>query len=601
MRLLKNDNSIIRVLKETEEDVFFIDCVKHTMPKWASKSEVVGYVECTEEELFDKTGVSKDRVLNMEEQKIARERFTMIAPVLPFIDDTKKRNDMMQELSKNISKQTIRKYLCLYLAYQGISVLAPAEKTERELTADEKNMRWGLNKFFYTKNKNSLKTAYAMMLKEKYCDASGQLLSEHPTFYQFRYYYRQHENKRQYYISRDGIKSYERNNRPLLGDGVQEYAANNVGMGFLDATVCDIYLVDDVGNLVGRPILTACVEAFSGMCLGYSLSWEGGVYSLRNLMVNTVTDKVKWCKEHGVFIEEKEWNAQQLPSTLVTDMGSEYISDTFSQIVDLGVKLVNLPPYRPDLKGPVEKFFDVIQTQFKKHLKGKGVIEPDYRERGAHDYRKDACLTMSDFEKVILHCIIYYNSKRIVENYPYTSEMIHHEVRPYASEIFEWGKQQLGANLLDVKANELIQVLLPRTTGKFTRKGLKVNGLRYKHLYYVEDYLNGREVVVAYNPEDVSEVWLIENGCYISFALIEARFKGKSIEAVVEMKKEKQQLVRSVGQENLQAQINLSEHIQVIANSTRHHDTKIKDIRTTRKKETERCHVDLMKEGVKFG
>lgn len=165
MRLLKNNNSIIRVLKETEEDVFFIDCVKRTMPKWVSQTELIDYAECTEEEVFDKTGVSKERVLNMEEQKITRERFTMIAPLLPFIDDTKKRNDMMQELSQEISKQTIRKYLCLYLAYQDISVLAPAEKTERELTEDEKNMRWGLNKFFYTKNKNSLKTAYTMMLK----------------------------------------------------------------------------------------------------------------------------------------------------------------------------------------------------------------------------------------------------------------------------------------------------------------------------------------------------------------------------------------------------------------------------------------------------
>ena len=58
------------------------------------------------------------------------------------------------------------------------------------------------------------------------------------------------------------MKSYERNNRPLLGDGVQEYASH-VGVDMFDATVCDIYLVDDSGNLVGRPILTACVDAFS--------------------------------------------------------------------------------------------------------------------------------------------------------------------------------------------------------------------------------------------------------------------------------------------------------------------------------------------------
>ena len=50
-----------------------------------------------------------------------------------------------------------------------------------------------------------------------------------------------------YYISRNGLKDYQKNNRPLLGDGIQEYASC-VGMGMLDATVCDIYLVNDAVN-----------------------------------------------------------------------------------------------------------------------------------------------------------------------------------------------------------------------------------------------------------------------------------------------------------------------------------------------------------------
>ena len=113
-----------------------------------------------------------------------------------------------------------------------------------------------------------------------------------------------------------------------------------------------------------------------------------------------------------------------LPGTMITDMGTEYTSGNFEQITELGVTVQNLPAYRPELKGPVEKFFDLIQTEFKKYLKGKGVIEPDYRERGAHDYRKDACLTIQDFEMVILRCILYYNSQRVLGNFPYTEDMI---------------------------------------------------------------------------------------------------------------------------------------------------------------------------------
>ena len=57
-------------------------------------------------------------------------------------------------------------------------------------------MRWALNKFYYTRQKNSLTTAYMQMLKHKYCDASGNLLTDYPSVHQFRYFYRKH-NKRQ--------------------------------------------------------------------------------------------------------------------------------------------------------------------------------------------------------------------------------------------------------------------------------------------------------------------------------------------------------------------------------------------------------------------
>lgn len=72
------------------------------------------------------------------------------------------------------------------------------------------------------------------MLKEKYCDTYGNLLPEYPTFNQFRYFYRKHKNMQNYYISLDGIKKYQRNHRPILGDGVQSYAPV-VGFGIAKA------------------------------------------------------------------------------------------------------------------------------------------------------------------------------------------------------------------------------------------------------------------------------------------------------------------------------------------------------------------------------
>lgn len=601
--LWKSDNTVLRVLDVKKNLVLVIDCIKRAMPRWVEAQELETFEETTLQDACDTTNIELSDMdsLDADSRRLAYERYTMIAGILPFVNDEKMRSEMIGQAAKEweVTKQTVRMYLCLYLAYQDISVLAPKKHREqKDLSNDEKNMRWALNKFFYNQNKNSLRTAYTMMLKEKYCDTSGMLLAEYPSFYQFRYYYRKNRSLQNYYISRDGMKNYQRTHRPLLGNGVQEFASA-VGIGMLDATICDIYLVDEAGNLIGRPILTACIDAFSSLCCGYSLSWEGGVYSLRGLMLNIVSDKVALCKTHGISIQKKQWNCDKLPATFVTDMGSEYKSETFEQIAELGVRVVNLPAYRPELKGTVEKFFDLLQGSYKPFLKGKGIIEPDYRERGAHDYRKDACLTMADFEKIILRCIVHYNSKRIIENFPYTEAMIQEQVEPFASSIWEWGKNQPGANLVGVSEKQLILTLLPRTMGRFSRNGLRVNQMRYKNENYTEKYLSGGTVTAAYNPEDVSAVWIIENGEYIRFELIERRFTGKNISQVQTMQDRQKRLVKAATGVATQAQIALAEYIETIASAAiKQEDVSIKAIRKTRRREQEKTHKDYLKVGV---
>lgn len=527
--LLKNEDKIIRVLTRKNDQALVISCTQKGMPVWINQAELDEYTECLENVLSPM--LPDFEALLPEQKRITHERYTMIAGILPFLDDARLRSEAISRISSsgNISKQTIRHYLWVYLVYQNISALAPkCQKKKKPLTEDQKNMRWALNKFFYTRRKNSLNVAYTLMLKHKYCDESGKLYSDYPSIHQFKYFYRKNKNLQTYYISRDGLKDYQRNHRPLLGDGAQEFAPF-IGTGMLDSTICDIYLVDEAGFLVGRPILTACVDAYSGLCCGYSLSWEGGVYSLRNLMANVITDKVEWCRKFGICIQSEDWNCKQIPAVLITDMGNEYKSSTFEQIAELGIKVINLPPYRPELKGVVEKFFDQIQGLYRNHLQGKGVIESDFQERGAHDYRKDACMTMTDFEKILLHCILYYNNKRIVEHFPYSEEMILNSIHPTSSGIWNYGRQKNEANLISVSYETLMLSLLPRTTGKFTRYGLCVNQLRYKNDEFTEMYLKGEAALVAYNPDDISVVWLINRGIYKAFLLIESRFKNCSL------------------------------------------------------------------------
>ena len=589
--IIKTKDSVYRVLNIDSESVFAIDCIKKTMPKTFS----LDYFKKAESVATLSHSFKSFDELTPSARKVAQERYTMIASALSVLDNTPERNMMIKKASEqfNVSKQTIRSYLCAYLVYQDLACLAPKEKTEKELTEDQKNMRWALNKFFYTRNQNSLQTAYTMMLKEKYCDKEGVLLPEHPSFNQFKYFYRKNKKMETFYISREGLKNYQRNNRPLLGDGVQEFAPT-VGTAMLDGTVCDIYLVDDKGQLIGRPVLVVACDANTSMCLGYSLLWEGGTYSLQTLMLNIIEDKVTLCERLGIKITPEQWTVNQLPGVMATDGGCEYTGKTFEQITELGVTLIKLPSYRPELKGTVEKFFDVVQNLYKEALKGKGVIMPDFQERGSHDYRKDAVLTLQEFERIIVRCIIYYNCERVLQNYPYTEDMLENNVKPYANEIWNYKKNESGVNLISINKRELTLTLLPHIAGKFTRFGLKVNKLRYYNKAYKEQYLQGGEVTIAFNPDDCSKVWLKEkDGSYIEFELIESRFKDMSLDTVQEIQRKQNEVVKSAVEDSYQAKIELLSFIETVSSKATLEDVKIDGIRTARKKARRKEHKDL--------
>ena len=562
--IVKMDQGVFRILTVDEDQVLAIDCEKKAMPQFFPVS------------FFENREILKEisssflpwEELSPNERKIAQKRYTMIAAAVAVVNDKQKRNSMIDYASQqfSVSKQTLRSFLCTYLIYQDIAVLAPKKKEEKALTKDQKVMRWALNKFFYTRNQNSLSTAYTMMLKEKYCDPAGNLLSDYPSFNQFRYFYRKTRKLENFHISRGGLTEYQRNHRPLLGENVQEFAPN-IGIAMLDSTICDIYLVNEKRELAGRPILTVACDANSSVCMGYVLSWENDTASLKNLMLNILEDKVSFCEKRGIHIDTEQWNVKnQLPSILITDQGHEYTGQTFEQIAELGITLINLPPYRPESKGPIEKLFDLIQNSYKDILKGSGVIMPDFSERGAHDYRKDAVLTLQEFERIIVRCIIHYNCERVLQNYPYDPEMLDASVPPHANAIWNWKKENAESNLIVISKDTLTLTLLPRTTGNFTRRGLKANGLRYFADGYKEQFLRGGNITVSYDPENCSKIWIKEkDGSFVKFTLIENRFSNMSLEEIQNIQKQQKQLVQNTTREQYQSKIDLMNFIETVA------------------------------------
>ena len=179
------------------------------------------------------------------------------------------------------------------------------------------------------------------------------------------------------------------------------------------------------------------VDAYSRLITGVYVGLEGGQYALRLLLQNTFTDKVSFCHQHGIDIDPQDWPSHHLPTKIMTDRGSEFTSGPLENLCEsYHIEIENLPAYRPDLKGVVEKLFDLIQSAYKPPLKGKGVIESDTQERGAPDYRRQGILDLEQFTAVVLRCVLFYNAKSVQTGFTRIPAMIEANTPPLAASIW---------------------------------------------------------------------------------------------------------------------------------------------------------------------
>lgn len=510
----------IRVLIQMDSESYVVDCQHFRMPYAVSQAQLAKTEPLKTE---DYTVFVLDEDISAVQRK---ERNRRLALIQPLIDDTciydkRHRNVLLREIlaENSVNRRTVLLYLWRYWVYQSKNALLPQERTSKEaraLTTDEKFFRWALNKFFYTTQRQSLRTAYKMMLQAKYCDVHGRLLPQRPTFWQFRYFYRQHRDPINETISRQGIKAYQRNHRPITGS-VSDYAAT-IGTFMTDATVADIYIVSRLSRKpIGRPVIYTMVDTYSRLITGVYVGLEGGQYALRLLLQNTMADKVTFCRKYGIEIAAEDWPSHHLPAKILTDRGPEFLGGPLENLCEsYQVEIDTLPAYRPDLKGVVEKLFDLVQSAYKPFLKGKGVVEPDAQERGAPDYRQQSALDLWQFTGIVLRCVLFLNSKAMQPGFLRTTEMLVADIPPVAASIWQFCADKPDCPVRSVDSRQLVYALLPRTEGRITRRGLEVFHLRFSNSGFKKRFvaagLQGRELVqVAYDPDCMDCVWLYEN------------------------------------------------------------------------------------------
>ena len=459
-------------------------------------------------------------------------RLQMIEPFVAdnqYIYDPEARRRRAQEIA-NAHGVTVRTVLRLYFRYISSGVILENKPRERHRNPDFER---AIQRYYYSSRQFSLRNTYEMMILEVYMDDTGQIKEDAPSYHTFRHYFYDHQFHKtpQKIIAREGLSAYQRDHRLTLGSGPGW--RDRLGCYQMDATLADIYLVSrlDRSTVIGRPNIYLAVDTMTQLIAGVHVGLEAGETAVMACIAQAAGNKVTFCRRYGISITVAQWPNTGVPREIITDKGREFCGNRVEELaLRYGVVIQNLPPYRPDRKGLVEKAFDLIQERYKPLLRGKGVIEEDAQERWAVDYRAQASLTLDEFTAIVVHAILFLNSGRLLSN----------GLTP--------AQQWLEAEdeLLQLDEHELSCMGLPRTTVKMGRKGI-----RHRKMWYVpsdRDLLHpGETYTIAYDPSDVSCIYVVLDGQYYPCCLgpTDQRYQGAG---AVEAAMAQQALRQQVGQ-----------------------------------------------------
>lgn len=413
----------------------------------------------------------------------------------------------------------------------------------------ERRFERGIKRFYETPDQRSLSGAFDLTIENFFHQGFSIVdgtpvpvipaAENLPTFQQFRYWYEDvYRNTARAEKSRIGEREYNLGSRAMLGDSTQM----SFGPGSLyqiDATIADLYLISsfDRTQIIGRPVVYFCGDVFSRVITGFSATLEGPSWLGATLAIdNVVADKVDFCAEYGIKIEDNEWPCHSLPKGILADRGEfkGYNADTL--VKSLGIRIHNTGPYRADWKGIIERHFGIANERVIKFTPG---YVPRPKQRGDPDYALKATLTLEEFRKLLIYYILDFNRNRYLKSYRKDEFMIADQVPRYPLDIWEWGIRNRSGYLHTFPRDIVRLNLLPRKCVSVTPQGIHFGG----ELYYTCDLalregwfdrarIRGHwKVEVAYEMRSVDYVYLPLDGgtrlemCHLTGA--SRRFLGR--------------------------------------------------------------------------
>lgn len=279
----------------------------------------------------------------------------------------------------------------------------------------------------------------------------------------------------------------------------------------IDHTLLPFFVVDTQTRMpIGMPSLTSAVDKYSGIIVGYYLSFEPfSSLSVMQCLLNAIQPKSYVPRLFPSV--QNTWDTYGLMETLVVDNGKEFYSRHFQDACEqLAITIQYTPPRMPWYKSTVERTFGSYNTQL---IKGQpGALFKEFTTQYDYDPTKNAVVCLSALQEMI-HIFI-------IDIYNQSS---HPQFKCPRSEVWELGIAECPP-ILPVSSQELRVLMGALDKRVISRRGIEFAGLYYnspelarlRSTFEKEDHRRKsgqrprEKATIKYDPTDLSIIYVFD-------------------------------------------------------------------------------------------
>ena len=292
---------------------------------------------------------------------------------------------------------------------------------------------------------------------------------------------------------------------PILGSFPEvEYPLNVVQ---IDHTKVDIILVDEhTRKPYKRPWITLAIDVFSRMVVGFYLSFDTpGALGTGLCISHCILPKELWLGKIGV---DAEWPCWGKMNTIHLDNAKEFRGNMLKKAYkNYNINIEFRPVATPHWGGHIERLLGTFAKEIH-DLSGTTFSSP--AEKKNYDSKKNAALTLSEFEKWLTLYITNVYHKRI------HSSLKTSPIEKYKSGIFG-NENQIGTGIMPkiIDERRLKLDFMPYVERTIQEYGVLIEHITYYHdvlrkYIHAKEQKNKKKFIFRRDPRDISIIYFYD-------------------------------------------------------------------------------------------